>query len=281
MQLGEAENEVLEVEQPADTEVEEVVETPEGDGEPGGEDEEDVVQIGTEEPPASEDKEAPSWVKGLRERHKQLAKENAELKARMGVQAPAKPQLPARPTLESCKFDEEQYQAAMDGWYAKKREVEAFEADQQKAVERAQAEQQAVRDGYEQSKRALKVKDFQEAEAEAAAQLSQVQQGILLKGVANPGLIVYALGKNPKALADLASIKDPVKFAVALGKLETEVKVTKRTSTKPAPESRVRGASGSPAPTSATLDRLEAEAAKTGDRSKVIAYKRTLKAQGK
>jgi hypothetical protein len=136
---------------------------------------------------------------------------------------------------------------------------------------------QAVHENYAKSKKALKVKDFQDAEDEVAAQFSEVQQAIVIAGAANPGALVYALGKNPKKLQELASIKDPVKFAVAVGKLETEVKVTKRTSTKPAPETPLRSTSSAAAST-ATLERLEAEAAKTGDRSKVVAYKRQQRA---
>ena len=93
--------------------------------------------------------------------------------------------------------------------------------------------------------------------------------------------MVYALGRTPKKLQELASIKDPVKFAVAVGKLETEVKVTSRKSTKPAPETSVKGGSSSASASTATLDRLRAEAAKTGDLSKVVAYKRQMKAAGK
>jgi hypothetical protein len=55
-----------------------------------------------------------------------------------------------------------------------------------------------------------------------------MQQAILKKGAANPALMVLRTGTHPKKLQELASIKDPVKFAVAVGKLETEVKVTKR-----------------------------------------------------
>lgn len=270
------------------------------DGDPkdppeGDEGEEDVVQIGDEEPPASEEeKAAPDWVKTLRVDQKQLKKrqreleqENEALKARLGggQSSQAAPKLPEFPKIADYDYDEDKYQEAVTDWNAKKRaadrEVETREASQKAAVDARQKAAQAVHEGYAKSKLALKVKDFQAAEDAVEAALEEVQQSILIAGASNSGAMVYALGTNPKKLAELASIKDPVKFAVAVGKLETEVKVTKRTSTKPPPESTVRTGTGSASTSSATLDRLEAEAAKTGDRSKVIAYKRQQKQSGK
>lgn len=260
----------------------------EGGGSEGGEDagdgqDEDVVQIGSEEPPASEEaKVAPEWVKELRRRYREKERENAELRAKLGTGQPAQaPTLPAKPKLADFDYDEEQFQAALDNWHAKKREVEAHEANQRAAVEAQQRRVQAINEQFEASKKALKVKDYQEAEDEAAAALDQVQQSLIKAGASNPALLVYALGKNPKKLQELASIKDPVKFAVAVGKLETEVKVTKRTSTKPPPESAVRGSSSSATSTSETLKRLQAEADRTGDRSKVAAYLRQQRQAGK
>lgn len=270
----------------------EVVDPPAGDptDPPVGdedEDEEVVVQIGNEEPPASEEKqEAPAWVKDLRRRQREVIEENKRLKAQLATganaQAQGKPELPPKPKLADYDYDEEKYEQARDAWDAKKREVDAWDAAQEQRVKAAQQAVAAVHENYAKSKQALKVRDFGEAEDEVTSQFSQVQQSIVIAGAQNPAAMVYALGKNPTKLRELASIKDPVKFAVAVGKLETEVKVTtKRTSTKPAPESTVRSGSGSASTTSATLERLEAEAERTGDRSKVIAYKRSQRQQAK
>lgn len=263
----------------------------EGEGTEGGEGtgdgagDEDVVQIGEEEPPASEEEQAaPAWVKDLRHEQKRLRKENAELKARIGTGQPAakgKPELPPKPKLADFEYDEEKYEQARDAWDANKREVDSWEAHQRQAQEAQQAESRAVDEHYAKTKQALKVKDFQAVEDEVAGQLTLIQQAILKKGAENPALMVLALGTHPKRLQELASIKDPLKFAVAVGKLETEVKVTKRSgSTKPAPETTVRSG-GSTSTSKATLERLEAEAERTGDRSKVIAYKRQQRASGK
>jgi hypothetical protein len=290
--MGVAEREdVLDTEQDLDTETDEGQpqdgEHEEGEEGQGGEGADDIT-IGEEEPPASEEaKAAPEWVKELRRRQRELARENAELKAKLGTGQPGntqKPTLPPKPKMSDSDidYDEEKFEAARDAWDAKKREIDSWEADQQAAQEARQKAVQAVQENYAKSKQALKVKDFQDAEDEVVGVLDQVQQSILMAGAQNPGAMVYALGKTPKKLQELASIKDPVKFAVAVGKLETEVKVTKRTSTKPAPETTVKGGGNTSSATSkATLERLEAEAARTGDRSKVIAYKRQMKHSGK
>jgi hypothetical protein len=256
-----------------------------GEDEGEGEDEEVVVQIGSEEPAASEEaKVAPQWVKDLRAEQKKLRRENAELKAKLGTGQPAvqgKPALPPKPKLADFDFDEEKYEQARDEWDATKRAVDAWEQDQANRVKAAQEAARSVNDAYARSRAALKVKDFDDAEEHVVAEMNEVQQAILKAGASNPGAMVYALGKNHEKRRELASIKDPVKFAVAVGALQTEIKVTKRTSTKPAPESTVRSGSGSAPPTSATLQRLEAEAERTGDRTKVVAYRRQLKQQAK
>ncbi|HEX7891464.1 MAG TPA: hypothetical protein VF522_19085 [Ramlibacter sp.] len=260
------------------------------DAEEGSEGEDEtVVQFGEEEPPASEDTSvtAPPWVKELRVEQKRLRKENAELRAKLGTGQPGaqqKPTLPPKPKMSDSDidYDEEKFEQARDAWDVKKRELDSWEANQQAAANAQEERARKANEAYSASKSSLKVKDFGEAEdAVAAAIPEDWRQAILKTGPRNPGALVYALGKNPKRLQELASIKDPVKFAVAIGKLETEVKVTKRTSTKPAPETTVRSQGGASGNSKATLERLEAEAERTGDRSKVAAFKRQLQAAGK
>ena len=66
---------------------------------------------------------------------------------------------------------------------------------------------------------------------------------------------------------------DPVKFAFAVAKLETQLKVTNRKAAPP-PESTVRGTGRVSGAVDSTLERLRADAEKTGDYSKVMQYKR-------
>ena len=94
----------------------------------------------------------------------------------------------------------------------------------------------------------------------------------MLQGADNPALVIYALGKNPKKAKELADIKDPVKFAFAVAKLEKELKVTNRRAAPP-PERVVSGTGRSSGAVDSTLERLREDAARTGNMTKVIAYK--------
>ena len=85
--------------------------------------------------------------------------------------------------------------------------------------------------------------------------------------------MIYALGKNPTKAKELSAINDPVKFAFAVAKLETQLKVTNRKAAPP-PESTVRGTGRVSGAVDSTLERLRADAEKTGDYSKVMQYKR-------
>lgn len=269
--------------EPTVDETQEVPEGAEGEETAEGEVEEEVVvQIGNEEPPASEDeRNAPEWVGKLRERQRELTRENARLREQLNAGKPAneKPTLPPKPKLADFDYDEEQYEKARDSWDEAKRRHDAWESEQQKRAEQAQEAQRKLNEAYVASKTSLKVKDFDVAEEAVIDEFSDWQQAVIKAGATNPGAMVYALGKNPAKLRELASIKDPVKFTFAVAKLEDKVTVTTRAKgAKPAPEVTLRsGAMGSGTATSkATLDRLEAEAVKTGDRTKVVAYKRQM-----
>jgi hypothetical protein len=84
--------------------------------------------------------------------------------------------------------------------------------------------------------------------------------------------VIYALGKNLKKAKELSEITDPVKFAFAVAKLEKDLKVTNRKAAPP-PEKIVSGTGRSSGAVDSTLERLRAEAEKTGNMTKVIQYK--------
>jgi hypothetical protein len=121
------------------------------------------------------------------------------------------------------------------------------------------------------------VPDFQDAEETVLETLNVTQQGIILQGAQNPAVVVYALGKNPKKAKELGEITDPVKFAFAVAKLETQLTVTSRKQAPP-PEKKING-NGSLDSSNGQLERLREEAARTGDMTKVVAFKRQLKSQ--
>lgn len=206
-----------------------------------------------------------------REKDKELRKAKRELELLRQQQQPANavPELPPKPTLESCDWDTDKHERELLAWHEQSRKVESAKAEQQNAV-------QARLKSYQDQAKTLKAKDFKEAEDEVATVFDPTRQSILLEAADNPALLVYALGKNPDQLERLSKITSLAKFAAELGKLEKEMKVS-RTSTKPAPtDTNLRGS----APVSSAgkpIERLRAQAQKTGD---YTAYHAALRKKG-
>ena len=268
------EPEVIEVQQPEATPVE-----PEQQTEV--QQEEDVVTIAGESPaPEEEEKQAPEWVRNLRKSYRELQREKRELEEKLKAVSPATEQSPVtpgkKPTLEDCDYDSDKFENELAGWFERKRQSEEAEAKYRAKQQEEQQTWQKKLETYTQSKTGLKVSDFQDAEDTVLETLSVTQQGIILQGAQNPAVMVYALGKNPNKAKELAGITDPVQFAFAVAKLETQLSVQKKQA--PPPEKRING-NGSLGTSNVQLDRLREEAARSGDFTKVLAFKRQLKNQ--
>jgi hypothetical protein len=239
-----------------------------------------VVSIGEEAPPPEEPAHAPEWVRELRKTNRELQRQNRVLQTKLQTtaQAEIKPVvLGKKPSLDEFDYDAEKFEEAHAKWFERKLQADEANARQQAEAMNQQKAWQAKLDGYGKAKAELRVKDYEDAEAVAQEVFSVTQQGVMLQGADNPALVVYALGKNPKKAKELAEITDPVKFAFAVAKLEKELKVTNR-KTAPAPERIVTGTGRSSGAVDSTLERLREEAARTGNMSKVVAYRRQKKA---
>lgn len=236
-----------------------------------------VVTIGEEAPPADEEVRAPEWVRELRKSHRETVKENRELKAALAEKATeTKPVvLGEKPKLSDFDYDDAAHEAALDSWYDAKRQADA-QAD--KAREAAKAERDAWDARlatYNKAKAELRVSDFEDAESHVLETLSVTQQGVVLQGADKPELVIYALGKNPAKVAELAAIKDPVKFAFAVAKLEAQLKVGNRKA-PPAPERVLSSQAPAGGNVDKKLDELRATAARTGNIQPVLEYRRKL-----
>lgn len=244
---------------------------------PEGVEDEVVVSIG--DPPPSEESEptqaqAP-WVTELRKNYRELQKKNRELEEKVKSSTTTQEErvdAGKKPTLEDFDWDSEKYEAELSNWFERKKKAEEQNV---KIRLQKEAEEKAWQDkliAYGDAKTKLKVSDYEDAELVAQDVLSKTQQGIIIDGAENPALLVYALGKNPSKAKELAAITNPVKYAFAVAKLETQLKVTSRKA--PPPEATVgKGSAAISGSVDSTLDRLRAEAAKTGDMSKVLKYK--------
>jgi hypothetical protein len=271
----------------ATTETEELLnatpEAPTGEPEQQTEEaaEEVVVTIKGESPaPEEEEKQAPEWVKNLRKSYRELQREKRELEEKLKMVLPAPEHNPVdpgkKPTLEACDYDSDKFENELANWFERRRQADEAVAKQRTKQQAEQESWQKKLEGYNQSKSGLKVSDFQDAEETVLESLSVTQQGIILQGAQNPAVMVYALGKNPKKAKELAEITDPVQFAFAVAKLETQLSVTRRN--LPPPEKRIVSNSGSGS-SSVQLERLREEAARTGDYTKVMAFKKQLNSQ--
>lgn len=282
----EDENEVTEeIEMQEDADLEQVgdEQNSDADQEPETEAQEEsgdevIVSIGEETPPQEQEQRAPEWVRELRKSHRELQRQNRELQAKLETtQTETKPAvLGVKPTLEGHDYDAEKYEEALANWFERKRQTDEQAQQAKRAEEETKQAWQAKLDAYGQAKAGLRVKDFEDAEMAIQEVFNVTQQGVVLQGAENPALVVYALGKNPKRAKELAGIKDPVKFAFAVAKLETQLKVTNRKAAPP-PEKTVKGTGSLSGAVDSTLERLREEAAKTGNMSKVMAYKRQLR----
>jgi len=243
------------------------------DGE--GDSDEVIVSIGEEAPPPEEQTHAPEWVRELRKTNRELQRQNRELQGKLQstAQTETKPVvLGKKPSLEEHDYDADKFEAALADWFDRKRQADEAQAKQEAEVMNQQKAWQAKLDGYGKAKAELRVKDFEDAEAVAQELFNITQQGVVLQGADNPALVIYALGKNPKKAKELSDIKDPVKFAFAVAKLEKELKVTNRKAAPP-PERIVSGTGRVSGAVDSTLERLREEAARTGNMTKVIQYK--------
>lgn len=245
-----------------------------------GEGEDDVVvSIGEESPPQEEEARAPEWVRELRKANREKERKIRELEAKLNA-APTETKpvtLGKKPTLEDCDYDSEEYETKLAAWYEDKRQHDAAEADAQAQRDAEAKAWQDKLDSYAKARASLKVRDYEDAEAVALETFNVTQQGIVLQGSDNPALIIYALGKNTSKAKELASITDPVKFAFAVAKLETQLKVTNRKAAASPERTITSGGGRISGSVDSTLERLREEALKTGDLSKVMAYKRGKK----
>ncbi len=247
----------------------------EGEGEEDDE-EEVVISIGEEAPPQEEETRAPEWVRELRKANREKERKIRELEAKLNATAvETKPiALGPKPTLESCDYDSDEYEKKLADWYEQKRQADAAEAEAEAQRDAEAKAWQDKLDSYAKARASLKVRDYEDAEAVALETFNVTQQGIVLQGSDNPALIIYALGKNTKRAKELASITDPVKFAFAVAKLETQLKVSNRKAAASPERTITNGGGRLSGAVDSTLERLRAEAEKTGDYTKVLQYKR-------
>ncbi len=250
---------------------------PEADAKPP---EPDDVEITIGDSPVPKAEPAPEWVRELRKQHREAQRRIKELEAERAAlkSAPetAVPTLGKKPTLADVDYDEDRFEAALSEWHERKRKIDDAKQRAEAEAKKQQEAWQHRLSAYSEGKAKLALPDFDEAEAVVQDALSQTQQSILLHGCENAALVVAALGKAPAKAKELGAITDPVSFAFAVAKLESQIKMTTKQKTPPPPEKKITSGSR-PASSDKTLDSLYEEAMRTGDMSKVLRYQRERK----
>lgn len=245
--------------------------------------EEVLIRIEGEESQNQDEDEdrAPSWVRDVRKQSREKDRRIRELESRLSERESPKAQavhVGEKPTMESCDYDPEDYEQKLEQWHDRKRQAAAKEAEQKQAEDAQKAEWTARLEKFEKAKASIGVRDYAELESNARDHLSNVQLGIIVDGAENPALVVAALGQNPATAKRLSEIKNHVQFAFAVAKLESKMKTEKTTRPATSPERMVSGGgSGGVKIGGGKLEALRAEAEKTGDYSKVVAFKRANK----
>ncbi|MGP5346111.1 hypothetical protein ACTXLJ_05490 [Psychrobacter celer] len=210
--------------------------------------------------------EAPEWVKKVREENRELKR---QLKQRESQQVEQQV-LREKPTLDDHDYDSDAFEQDYAQWLSEKQQVDAqVHAERQKY--------QQYHERYKADVDAIKAKapDYDEVELSVVDVLSEQKQGLLQMLVDNPAKVVYALGKNSPAQLERLSKLDDIQFAkqIVLMEMQMSSKTKSRNPNKPKPKTHeLEGQAGG---ADTRLAKLEAEAAKTGDRSKIHAYNRS------
>ena len=194
-------------------------------------DELELVIDGEAVPPTADEDEiempedAPNWARDLRQKYKELARENKQLKQvtpqPQPQQEPDLQELP-EPTLEGCDWDEAKFKADMKAWAAHQAKLESAKAEREskhaKEVEAIQAKQAA----YVQRKAeiAKHAPDYDSVEQVVTSALTVQTQNMILDLAKDPTAIVLAAGRNKALLNELAGLQtDPIRLAAKIGEL--------------------------------------------------------------
>lgn len=241
----------------------------------GGDDEGELVVSFDDDDPEADRPDDSSTIRRMRE---ELRQTKARLREVEQQAAPTAVDVGEKPTLESCDYDEDRFEEALEAWKDRKRQADERQARAAAEREEANKEWESAKERYHAQRVKHGFGDMTEEEATIGEALG-VNSPVVLVAANDPALMFKALAASPAKLAELKTIKNPFALAAAIARMEGAVKVTKRNA--PKPDTPVRGSGALPGGTDKTLERLEREAARTGDRTALIKYKASLKKAGK
>lgn len=222
-------------------------------------DELELVIDGEAVPPTAEDDDdvpmpddAPNWARELRQKYKELAKENKQLKQSVPQVEPEKPvavQPMQKPTLELCGWDENVFASKMDEYaenqIALKLQAQQAEAEKQKQ----QDELSGLQRKYTERRSAVmkQAADYESAEAGFVGAIGEQAQLLVLKYAKDPAAVVLAAGRNKALLQELQQIQhDPLALAAKIGELNRTATFAPKTKPQFKAEPSVKAQSSKP-----------------------------------
>lgn len=181
-------------------------------------------------------------------------------------------QEPVLPKLADYDYDDELYQNAVDKYTNDK--LKYLENINTINVKKANEEKLIIdlEKVYIKQKESLNIKDFDCLEKTIVDVLNIPKRRLILKSE-KPALIVLALAKNTQLLNELSDLTNE-DFAYKIAKIEQKIQVNTVKKPKTKPEQLIGNAKAGMSSDKTTLEALEKEAEKTGDRSKIRAFKK-------
>ena len=245
------------------------------DDDEGDEEDSDAVNVVIGE---VEDADESPVIRTLRTKMREEQRKAKELQKKLDERDSEKQvtELGQKPTLADLDYDEDKFAEAVMEWNEKKWAIEADKKRQLQSAEVFQSEWQEKHSAYKARVKQIGVPDFEDTvEAQFRETFSANQQSILIDVCRNPELVMLALSQNEKLAETLAGESNPVRYAAELARLESKMKVTgMKPTTKP--EKRPAGTSV-PKSGSLKLEKLKADAMRTGDYTAYYAAKRAQK----
>lgn len=255
-----------------------VIEQPELDEDDG----EVVIGFADDGEEAESGEEAPSLVKKLRDQLRETQRQLRQRSAAPVANDDPAPVIPPKKGLEEFDYDSEAFDAYNEKRIAAAADHAKWEARQESRKADLEKAEAAKRQRLEQQVQSLGVADYAARVETVRSVLSPAHLNAIAEAAKNAPQFLYSLSRSEDRLDQIAAMPletmaDVLKFAAAVGSMERDVKVVKRKA--PPPETQVRGATASISSMDSDkeLARLEKEADRTGDRSKVIAYKRSMR----
>lgn len=244
-------------------------------------DEQLVITLGDgDESDPEDEKAAPPWVKDLRKENRAKDRRIRDLERQINTSAaPAAPVVGPKPTLEASGGDQAKYETDFEAWSQRKAVAESAAREQQAAAQKVTERWQQHLASVEAEERRMGLAKPDEARETFESTFSIMQQAIVLEAAKDSrtaAMLRYALGRNTAAAERVRAIESPVKFAVAIGDLMRNMKATKK-SAPPAPERRPSPGSAPGSAVDNNLDKLRKEAEKSGNLTKLLAFKTAKK----